>query len=87
MTHFQLVASVHVRHGRIEPGAAFPPHQLEARPNVLAAPTTPDPQYALAGRLDDHRGVAVPLLDGELPNFHETGFAVKVIWNLRELRP
>jgi len=40
--------------------------QFEERAYILAVPAASDPQHALARGLDDHRGIAVTLLDREL---------------------
>ena len=50
----------------VQPPAPLGPQQLEERTDILATPATADPQHALARGLDDHRGVAVALLDREL---------------------
>jgi hypothetical protein len=46
--------------------AALAAEQLEERADVLAAPAATDPQHALARGLDNHRGIAMALVDREL---------------------
>jgi len=72
-THLFFVRGVHVhRHGPkpLAPGRA---QQLEERPDVLPTAPPTDPQHFLAIRLDDHRRVAMALLDGELIHRHDLG--------------
>jgi hypothetical protein len=64
-THLQLVAGVHVHHGRPQPPQRSGPSSSK-NGGCPRAPAAADPQHALAGRLDDHGGVAVALLDREL---------------------
>ena len=65
-TDLQLVTGAHVHLGGMQPSAALgAEQQFEEGSDVLAAPAPHDPQHALAGGLDDHRGVTVALLDRE----------------------
>lgn len=48
---------------RLHPSLA---QQLEEGVDRLAGTATAEPKHLFAGRINDHRGVAMPLMDGEL---------------------
>ncbi len=56
----------HVHDHRLEPLAPPLAQELEERAVILASAAPADPQDLLDDGIDHHRGVAVPLVDGEL---------------------
>src|SRR6185295_20363907 len=64
--HLQLVARVHVHDRRPYLRTTLRTHRGKEGPDILAPTAPPDPQHALASRLDDDRGIPMTLLDREL---------------------